>query len=31
VDMDYGTVQEALEDNQTSHQDFGVRVFLRTV
>jgi ubiquinone/menaquinone biosynthesis C-methylase UbiE len=46
VDMDYGTVQEALEtfgfihgpaaidfilDNETSRQEFGVRVFLRTV
>ena len=46
VDMDYGTVQEALEtfgfiygpaaidyilDNQTSHQEWGLRVFLRKV
>jgi len=46
VDMDYGTVQEALEtfgfiygpdaidyilDNQTSHQEWGLRVYARTV
>ncbi len=46
VDMDYGTVQEALEtfgfiygpaaidyilDNQTSHQEWGLRIHIRKV